>query len=269
LRGPKRRKLDEAEIKAIRARPWPRLPAWLWLAAGLSTLAMIALAAALVLRPGPADVTVPLGARRSPPADGLSHGVGAWRAPALERPTAGRAEVARGDCPRMSRVVVTGTDGDVRLLQEAVGKVCALRSEGGIDQARAALDRTAVVIAFAGFTATGNESTMLLAPYLVPRPLDLRGGSVAVLVNGKFAGGAPERIAALLIHEGAHLAAQGAQPPTAEGELAARRTELAACNRLFPADGGLRPSRGCQDAKALVDLGEVRALAELRAAGYR
>lgn len=271
MRGPRPRKLAPAEISAIRARPWPRLPLWLWLVAGLSALAMVTVAGALVLRPGPEEVTVRLGARRSPPADGLTHGVGAWRAPALEQPTATDAEVGRAECPRLDRITLVGTGSDVRLLREAAGKVCALRSEGGIDQARAALNQWTVVVAFAGFTATGNESTMLLDPSRSSaRRLDLRGTQVAVLVNGKFAGGAPERIAALLVHEGAHLAHSGGAALAGEAtdELAARRVELAACNRLFPPGGALRPNRGCQDARALVDLDEAGALAELRAAGY-
>jgi len=223
-----------------------------------------------VLRPSPDAVTVPLGARRSPPGAGLTHDVGPWRAPAIEPPTAARAEVARVTCPRLARLTVVGTSSDVRVLLAAADDACALRSLGGIDQARAALDRDAVVVAFAGFSATGNESTLLLDPGASGKRLDLRGARMAVLVNGKFAGGAPERVAALLIHEGAHLAASGgARAAEATEELAARRAELAACDRLFPAGGDLHPSRGCQDAAALVAPGEVKALAELRAAGYR
>jgi hypothetical protein len=91
-------------------------------------------------------------------------------------------------------------------------------------------------------------------------------GRPVVLVNGKFqVGGRPERIAALLVHEGSHVADGG--PPTAAAELAARKAELEACGRLFTGD--VRPNRGCADAAALLTRDDATVLDELRKAGYR
>jgi hypothetical protein len=264
------RKLSPAEAAALKARPWPRLPWWLWLVVTVTVVAMVAVGLALVLRAPPRAIQVPLAARRSPPVAGLSHGVGQWRAPALEAATAGRAVTGTVECPRLAGLRLAGTNDDVALLRLAADQVCALRSEGGIDEARSALQRAGAVVAFAGFTASGNESTTLLDP---SPGLVLGRSKVAVLVNGKFAGGRPERVAALLVHEGAHLAGRPAGSPgwspSAADELAARRTELAACGRLFAGPGAAEANRGCQDARDLLALGEPAALAALRAAGYR
>jgi hypothetical protein len=86
-------------------------------------------------------------------------------------------------------------------------------------------------------------------------------------------------VAAVLAHEGAHVADGG--PPTAAGELAARtaelvsaaselearKAELEACGRLF--GGDVQPNRGCADAAALLSGDDASALRRLKEAGYR
>ena len=49
--------------------------------------------------------------------------------------------------------------------------------------------------------------------------------------------------------------------------LAARTTELEACDRLFT--GGAQPNRGCADAAALLASDDATAIRRLREAGYR
>jgi hypothetical protein len=159
---------------------------------------------------------------------------------------------------------MAGSASEVQLLREAASSVCALRSTGGIDPARSALDAAGAVVAFADFTASGNESAVVLEP---GPELRLHGARVAVLLNAKFRRNAAVRAVPLLIHEGTHLAQPAGREVSAGTELAARQAELLACGRVF-ADGELKPNRGCDDARQLTALGERRALAELRAAGY-
>jgi hypothetical protein len=263
-RGPRR--LSSAEAAALKARPWPRLPWWLWATVVVSVVAAMIVSVALLRRATPERITVPLGARRSPPTADRTHDVGAAHAFALEPAAAGRVTSAGADCPRLAGVRLAGTAEEVGTLRAAAGRVCALRSLGGIDRARRALRDGRVVVAYAAFTHTGNESTALLAP----QPgLALGQAQAAILLNRKFAGAGPERSAVLLIHEGAHLASLRGGGASAAQELAARRVEQTACDLLFPGRGPLEPNRGCADASALLALGTSRALAELRAAGYR
>ena len=58
------RRLTPTEAAALRARPWPKLPWWLWLAALVTTLAMVVVAIGL-FRAAPAPL--PVAERRSPP----------------------------------------------------------------------------------------------------------------------------------------------------------------------------------------------------------
>ena len=251
--APRPRALSAAEAAAVKARPWPRLPWWLWLAVVVSTAAMVAVAVGLVGQGGRAEVR--LGARRSAPGGGQSHGVGDYRVPALD--PANRARVVRRHpaCLRLAAVTLAGTPGEVLLLERAADRTCALRSTEGVQRARDGLSRARATVAFAEFQLTGNESTTRFGP---DGPL--------VLVNGKFsqARSLPERIATLLVHEGVHLADGG--PPTAAGELAADRAQLDACQRLLPDPDQWNVS--CRDAAALLALGEPRALEALRRAGY-
>jgi hypothetical protein len=268
------RKLTPEEAAALSARPWPRLPWWLWLAATVAVIGLTVAAAGLLSQS--AEPPPRLGERRTPPGGGLTHDLGAWRAPALAPAAPGapdRFVRVTATCPRLAGLTLAGSPSQVDVLRLATDDVCALRSVGGIDRARTGLRDAGAVVAFATYERSGNESSTLLAPPPGGQ-LALGDARVAVLLNAKFEGGkdpavAAKRIAVLLVHEGAHLAA-GTGPPTAEGELAARRAELDACDRLFPEGApGPKANRGCQDARELLRLGDAGALAELRASGYR
>src|SRR6266545_1956080 len=244
--APQPRPLTPVEAAAVKARPWPRLPWWLWLVAAATSALMVAAAIALVGADRPA---APLGAGRSAPSGQFSHDVGEARVPALEEANRARVTRRHATCPRLAGLTLVGTSGEVDLLAEAADRVCGLRTTEPIDR-----DHATVV--FAEFRASGNESTTRFAP-----------GGPTVLVNGKFSRGPAERVAVLLVHEGAHVAAGG--PPDAAGELAAVRAQADSCQRLFPAQGRLGPNRSCLDAAALLAAGETRALTALRAEGYR
>jgi hypothetical protein len=251
-RIPRARRLTPAEAAAIKARPWPRLPWWLWLAAVVTTAAMVVVAVGL-FRAAPAPL--PVAARRSPPAADQSHGVGDYRLPALAPANRDRLVRRQAGCPRLSAVTLVGTAGEVALLEAAAERLCALPALAPIERARSALQRSAATVGFAEFELGINESTTVFGP-----------GPTAVLVNGKFqVGASPERIAALLVHEGGHVADGG--PPSAAEELAARKGELEACGRLFTGD--VRPNRGCADAAALLADDDATVLDELRKAGFR
>ncbi|HZD73742.1 MAG TPA: hypothetical protein VE776_07640 [Actinomycetota bacterium] len=248
------RRLSPPEVEAIKARPWPRLPWWLWLAVIATTVAMVAVAVLLLTQGGGEPVGV--GGRRPPPAGGLTHGVGAYRVPALEPPNAARVVRRRATCPRLSDLTLVGTPGEVTLLSRAADLTCALRSTPGIERARTALNRPGVQVAFAEFQVSTVESTTRLRP--VPP---------TVLVTGTFSERTAQRVATVLIHEGTHLAA--GRPPTAADELAADQAELDACQRLFPPSGGITANQDCRDAAELLSSSDAAALQALRAAGYR
>jgi hypothetical protein len=239
------RRLDPEEVAAIRARPWPRLPWWLWLAVAVTTVAMVVTATSLFR-------SVP---EQLPVAD-LSHGVGEVRVPILEQQNRGRLVRRLAGCPRLDRVTLVGTAEEVALLDAAADKLCALRSTAPIQRAREGLQAAGATVQFAEFELSINESTT-----------DLAGDRPAVLVHAKFQRGeaAADRVAVVLAHEGAHVA--DGRPPTAAEELAARTAELEACDRLFT--GGAQPSRGCADAAALLSGDDASALERLREAGYR
>jgi hypothetical protein len=242
-------------VSVLKARPWPRLPWWLWLAVTVTTVAMVVIALWL-LREGSRTTAVGVGALRPPPAGQLTHGVGAFRVPALEPAAAGRVVRRHASCPRLAALTLVGTAGEVDLLSEAANRTCALRSTPEIDRARAGLDRPGVEVVFAEFQVASVESTA-----------ELRPGRATVLITGAYSRRTPQRVAALLVHEGSHLASGRA--PTAEDELDARRAELQACERLFPPAGGVEPNHGSRDAAALLAAGDGNALAALRGAGYR
>jgi hypothetical protein len=241
------------EAAAIKARPWPRLPWWLWLVVAATTVVMVAVAVSLVNASRPA---APLGAGRSAPSGQFSHDVGEARVPALEQSNGARVTRRHPDCPRLAGLTLVGTPGEVDLLAAAADRVCGLRTTAPIDRARQSLDRDRATVVFAEFRASGNESTTRFAP-----------GAPTVLVNGKFSRGPAERVAVLLVHEGSHVADGG--PPDAAGELAAVRAQADACRRLFTGQERLGPNRSCLEGDALLAAGETRALAALRAAGYR
>jgi hypothetical protein len=249
------RRLSPAEAAALKARPWPRLPWWLWLAMVVTTVAMVVVALTL-LRQGGGPAQAGVGALRPPPAGQLSHGVGAYRVPALEPANAGRVVRRHAACPRLANLTLVGTAGEVELLAQAADQTCALRSTPEIERARAGLNRPGVQVVFAEFQVASVESSA-----------ELRQGQATVLVTGAYSRRTPKRVAALLVHEGSHLAA--GRVPTASDELAARTAELQACQRLFPAGGESRPNHGCLDAAELLAGGDAGALAALRGAGYQ
>jgi hypothetical protein len=247
------RRLGPEEVAALKARPWPRLPWWLWLAAAVTTVAMVVVATAL-FRSVPDQL--PVAERRSPPAGDLSHGVGQVRVPVLEPQHQGLLVRRQATCPRLDRVTLVGTAAEVTLLEAAADQLCALRSTPPVQRARAGLQDKAATVAFAEFELSINESTT-----------DFGGARPAVLVHAKFqqGGAAAERVAVVLVHEGTHVA--DGRPPTAAAELAARKAELEACGRLFTGDA--QPNRGCADAAALLAGGDAHALQRLKEAGYR
>ena len=59
------RRLGPDEAAALKARPWPRLPWWLWLAVAVTTVAMVVVAAGLFGRPPTSSRSRP-GARPRP-----------------------------------------------------------------------------------------------------------------------------------------------------------------------------------------------------------
>jgi len=248
------RPLTPTDVAALKARPWPRLPWWLWAAALLTTVALVVVVAGLLH--GSGQASVPLGARRPPPSGDLTHTVGNYRVPALTG--AAGADVRRhAGCPRLASVTLAGTADQVALLEAAAEDTCALRSTAPIERARQGLDHAGAEVAFAAFQLTGVESTTVLRPNQSP----------LVLVNADFQLRSPQAIAVELIHEGSHIA--DGRLPTAADELAARHAELDACERLFTPGQRPSPNPGCVDAGLLLAQGDANALAELRKAGYR
>ena len=247
------RRLSPEEVAALKARPWPRLPWWLWLAVAVTTVATVVVATGLFR--GVPD-QLPVAERRSPPTRDLSHGVGQIRVPVLEGQNQGLLVRRQAGCSRLDRVTLVGTAAEVALLDAAADQLCTLRSTAPVERARDGLQRAAATVSFAEFELSINESTTDFGP---ARP--------TVLVHAKFQQGAAaaERVAVVLVHEGTHVADGG--PPTAAAELEARKAELDACGRLFT--GGAQPNRGCADAAALLATDDAGALARLKEAGYR
>jgi hypothetical protein len=247
------RRLGPDEAAALKARPWPRLPWWLWLAVAVTTVAMVVVAAGLF---GSAPDQLPVAARRSPPTQDLSHGVGEVRVPALLPENQDRVVRRQASCPRLDRVTLVGTAGEVAMLDAAATKLCALRSTPPIQRARTGLQEARAVVSFAEFQLSINESTTRFG-----------AGPPEVLVHAKFQQGdaAPERVAAVLAHEGGHVA--DGRVPAAADELRARQSELEACGRLF--GPGVQPNRGCADAAALLAEDDAAAIGRLKEAGYR
>jgi hypothetical protein len=253
------RRLSPEEAATLKARPWPRLPWWLWLAAVVSTVLLVATVVG-IFRTVPDQL--PVAERRSPPAQGMSHGVGEVRVPVLLPANADRLVRRQASCPRLDRLTLVGTAGEVAMLDAAATKLCALRSTAPIQRARDGLQKAAAVVSFAEFQLSINESTTRFGT-----------GPPEVLVHAKFQQGdaAPERVAAVLAHEGSHVADElrARQPElvTAASELEARKAELEACGRLF--GPGVQPNRGCADAAALLATDDAAAIRRLKEAGYR
>lgn len=199
----------------------------------------------------PNRVTPPApGERRPPPAGSMTHDVGE----VVPAPVPSPLPRYEPPCPGFDGVRPEGGPPGVVRLTAALRPLCALAGPGvapELAEAVRALD--GVRIRFADFARTGVESVL---------DRDAR----RILLNLKFAkaGSRVDIIAPVLVHEGSHLAGAAARPD-AVAEYRARRAELAACREIIRKD---RWTRGCREAEELVGLGEVRALASLRAAGY-
>lgn len=221
----------------------PVLPRWfVLLALGLIPLAFGVAAYALL---GSSPEQVPVAERRPPPDGELTHAVGAWRAGSLEPVPYDAA------CPELEGVRSAGTEADRRLLRSALAGLCNVELEAPVAAALRSFAEAGGVVRFAVFEATGVDSAATRA-----------GDPPAIYVNAKFVQlGRARWIAPAIAHDAVMLAGD---PETAATALAARQAEDAVCRRLL---GGERPSRGCEDAAALLALPDP--LAALRAAGYR
>ncbi len=221
----------------------PMLAAFLVLAIG--TLGLVVY---LMIRP-PAREAQPLGQRRSAPGGTYTHDVrGISRAPA---PTPAASVSV---CTAVAGIRLEGRASAVGRLSKSVGALCALTGESIGSELQTALEglRTAR-LRFAAFARTGVEATSNLAT-----------GELFVNVRFARAETPTVHLAPILAHEGYHLAGKRAGI-TARSELAARRAELEACRRLIDRD---KWQRNCDDALALIRMGEERATALLVAAGY-
>ena len=198
----------------------------------------------------PSARQVALELRRSPPGAGYSHNAVRIRpisapspVPAFAFPSCVRGVVVEGGAPAQERI------------DRVLKPLCDLAKKAG---ASATLTDTIhalgrAKIRFALFTRTGDLSTTELAERRILLAIALSRTNLPVGV-----------IAPLLVHEAYHILDGG--PVTAAGEFQARRIEYEACRDLFP-ERDTWP-RGCDDAQAMVRLGEARAVELLVRAGY-
>jgi len=185
---------------------------------------------------------VPVAARRPPPAGDLTHDVGEFAVgDAPPRPLPDPA------CPRVAGIRVAGTEEDRRRLAEGLSALCRV-DQSGVADLVTGFAQAGGVVRFAQFRETGVDSTASTVEPLI-------------LVNARFSITDPAWIAPLVTHD---LATLDGEPGTAATELAAREAELGVCTRLFT---DTRPSRACDDARALLDSDDP--LAALVEAGYR
>lgn len=189
--------------------------------------------------------------RRSPPKDSLTHDVFLSRPVSIPTPLPSFT----ASCPTVRGLVVEGGQATVDRIARALGPVCAKLQEAALssDVVRSLRALQTSRVRFALFKRTGELSTT---------DLDARRVLLAVALSRTNAPAGP--IALLLIHEGYHLSFAG--PVTAAQEFGARRAEYEACRVLLP-DRRTWP-RGCDDALAVVRLGEARAVESLVRAGY-
>jgi hypothetical protein len=198
------------------------------------------IAAFVVFRPA----EVPVADRRPPPAGDLTNAVGEFViGESAPQPYADA-------CPTLRGVQIAGTEQDQRVLRLGIAGLCNVSLPGEITDRLARFAQAGGVVRFAAFEQTGVDSTA--QPDAVPP---------RILVNARLQLTDPLWIAPLVAHD---VTFTEADPATAEGALEARRAEALVCDRLL---GGRRPSRGCGDARAVLDLPDP--LAALRAAGFR
>lgn len=229
-------------------RPWPRLPRWFVAGVAVASLAILAVlgyAVALLAR-DPQPVTE----RRTASGASSSHNVGNLRVLS----TLHRAV----PCGAVSGLQVTaGIEADVDLLDEVVRGVCKnIRTVAApAEQRVVAAARRGVVIGYAQFERTGEDSTTLAGN--PPRvAINTRFSVQGKLFKGYLAG--------VVLHELMHAGAP-AGPVSAEDEFAARAAENQLCDIVLP---NSEIGRSCADARAIVRLGRDEAIKRLRAAGY-
>ena len=198
------------------------------------------IAAFVVFRPA----AVPVAERRPPPSSGLTSDVGQFVVgQAQPQPY---AEV----CPTLRGVQVAGTDADQRVLRLGLAGLCNVSLPGEVSDRLARFAQAGGVVRFSAFEQTGVDSTA-----------ELDADPPRILLNARLQLTDPLWIAPAVAHDVTFL---DSDPATADGALEARRVEALVCDRLL---GGRRASRGCDDARELLELPDP--LAALRAAGFR
>lgn len=209
------------------------LPRWFVLTAVVMLPAALVAAIGALVVFGPEEV--PVAARRPAPAAGYTHAVGDLRT-GDSQPVAVEAP-----CAELGGLRIAGTQQDRAVLTEGLGALC----DAGLDPRTTALLRVFAAeggtVRFAQFSDTGVDSTAS-----IEEPLILLNNRYAVTLD-------PAEIVPLVVHD---LTARSAAPGTAEGELAARRAEAAACSVLGDEVGS---SRSCADAEAVLALDDPRA----------
>ena len=218
------------------------LPRWfVLLCVALIPVAIAAVIAAFVVF-APEDV--PVAARRPPPANGLSNDVGDFVVGESEPVPYSQA------CQRLEGVQVAGTAADQQTLRLGLAALCNTTLPPVIADRLTQFATEGGVVRFAQFERTGVDSTV-----------QLEQQPVTILLNAKLQRTEPLWIGPLVVHD-AMIA--NADPQSAEAALQARRAEDLVCQRLLV---NQRPSRGCDDAAALLTLDDP--LQALRDAGYR
>jgi hypothetical protein len=235
-------------LRFIDSMPRPLIAAFLLFAA-----AGIGLVVWLFVNP-PAPSQVALELRRSPPVGSRTHDVLRARLVSVPSPLPS----FEAPCATLRGIVVEGGTATVDRIDRALDRICD-HLEGfrtpplSDDVVRAVRGLSTARIRFALFTRTGDLSAADLPERRILLAIALSRTNVPAGV-----------IAPLLVHEGYHLSLGG--PVTATQEFGARRAEYEACRVLIP-DRDRWP-RGCDDALAVVRLGEARAVDLLVRAGY-
>ena len=197
-------------------------------------------AAFVVFRPA----EVPVAERRPPPAGDLTSDVGQF--------VVGEAtpEPYADVCPTLRGVQIAGTEDDRQALRLGLAGLCNVSLPGDVSDRLARFAQAGGVVRFSAFEQTGVDSTAQVDP---PR----------ILINARLQLTDPLWIAPLVAHDATLLGAD-AEPGTVAAALEARQAEVLVCERLL---SGRRSSRGCADARELLDLPDPAAA--LRAAGFR
>lgn len=217
------------------------LPRWFVLLCLFGVVAVIATAIGAFLVFGPEEV--PVEARRPPPGEQLTHEVGEFligETPEIPYEAA---------CPQLEGIRIAGTARDQELLRLALAGLCNTPLPSDAEAALARFAADGGVVRFALFEATGVDSAAQL-------------DGERILVNAKYVQLNRSRwIAPVIAHDAVVLAGD---PASAETALRAREIEAEVCRRLL---GSEDPSRGCDDAEAVLALGDP--LTALREVGFR